>query len=143
ADGLGAGPGGRSAARQGGRRSTAAPLVDQGGRGELARFVRQVTVRDGDRPLAGDVLARRGVLPGRLDVPLPGGTGVVREPVPRGRVRPRGPGVVPLGSVDGRTRHGPGSGGRRIGARGGRGGDRDLRRHIAVAGRGERGLHGV
>src|SRR5690606_29443507 len=77
ADGLAGGPGGRGAAREGGRRgAAAAPLLGQGGRGELARFVREVAVGDRDRPLAGDVLPRRGAVPGGrgvLEVPLTGG----------------------------------------------------------------------
>ena len=67
----------------------AAPLLDQGRRGELSRFVREVAAGDGDRPLSGDVVARRGRGRGVLDVPLLGGRGVVRElPVswPCGRV---------------------------------------------------------
>ena len=63
------GPGRARAAGQGGGRR-AAPLLDQGRRGELAGLVGQVAPGDGDRPLAGHVV-RPAVLRGlRL---LPGG----------------------------------------------------------------------
>lgn len=119
--------------------------------------------------MAGRGVRRRGL----LEVPLPGGSRVVREPVvpavlPRpgvGSVRRTGAvgrvgavrrvgsvgllrelvalllvcrvRVVPLGAVDGRAGHRPRARGGRVGS-GGRGGvDRNLRRYVAVAGRGE------
>src|SRR5690606_10234911 len=96
--------------------------------------------------------------------PLAGGPGVVAVPVLAALAGRAGrtalaalvrlaavlrAGAVPPGAVHGgaRTRHGPGAGGRRVGARGGGGGDRYRRRHIAVTRRGERavgtGQHGV
>lgn len=154
------------AARERGRR-VAAPLLDQGRRGELARLVRKVAPGDGDGPLPGHVMAGRGVSRrDLLEVPLPGGSRVVREPVvpavlprpgvgsvgrvgsvrlltdlvallPVRRVRVvRVVRIVPLGAVDGRAGRRPRARGGRVGA-GGRGGvDRYLRRYVAVAGRG-------
>ncbi|CAM5268271.1 hypothetical protein SVIOM74S_02265 [Streptomyces violarus] len=138
-------------ARQRGRRG-AAPLLDQRGRGELARLVRKVAPGDGDGPLPGHVMAGCGLRPrGVLEIPLPGGSRVVREAVvlavPRGprvgavrragsvrrlgAVRPlprvvsrllvRRVRVVPPGAVDGRAGDRPRARGRRVGS-GGRGG---------------------
>ncbi|MCF2434450.1 hypothetical protein LV779_04465 [Streptomyces thinghirensis] len=172
-------PGRGSAAGQGGR-CGATPLLRQGRLGELARLVRQVAVGHGNGPLAGHVLAGRGIglgcgaVGGRGlgEVPLAGGPGPVREPVAlpgvhvvrRVRVVRRAPAVrvllwilgvplvsggllprvrdLPLRAVHGCGRHRPGAGGRRVGAGGGGGRDRDLRRHIAVPGCGERAVGG-
>lgn len=159
---------GRGGAAGQGRGRGSAPLLDQGRRGELARFVRQIAPGDGDRPLAGDVVPRSGaalggaLVRGVLEGPLPGGLRVVGEAVPARvaaallppRVVPGVPVRLPLlrvprvPGVRARGRLGPAR------ALGGRApfavrsrlallrGRRDGRRHVAVAGRGERGVRG-